>query len=189
MLRNGFVVLVLCGCGGAVQSPLLGDGGTNQGLDSGEGIDATADVSQPDVTTKDVGAKDVAPDAPTLTAKIACGPSLKCDAVTEICCDHVGSGSQWECVTDVSQCNGGSDVPIECSNHEDCVAQGTADYICCANTVQGGSCTQVTDVSCMATCDPNAGQIQIGCSMTDPCPNAGVCKISTCSLPGYPICT
>lgn len=180
---------VLSGCGGAADSPLLGDGGSNQGTDAGQGVDANSDVNtQPDVTTQDVGVKDVTPDVPIFTPKIACGPSLKCDAVTEICCDHVGSGSQWECVTDISQCNGGSDVPISCSSHDDCVAQGTPDYVCCGDTTNGTSCTQVTDVSCQATCDTASGQLQVGCSTGDPCPSPEVCKVSTCSLPGYPIC-
>ena len=182
--------LLLAGCGGADPSTLFDDAGNDEGVDAST-VDVVANppdvvtpdvASIPDVTVQETGPAD---------SQILCGPTLRCHAQTETCCDHTVAVSQWECVTDPSQCANTGDIPIACSGHDNCVSQGTPDYICCADTVNNGTaCAAATDVSCQATCDPTAAQTQVGCSTTDPCPSATpVCKQSTCTLPGYNICT
>ena len=185
----------IAACGGADQSSLLDDSGAQQPppdasvtKDSSTTVDAgTDDVTVQDVTIPDVVTVDV-PTGPA-DSLIACGGNLTCSAQTQICCHHAESVTQWECVTDASDCNGVGDVPIGCSGHDNCVSQGEPNDICCADTqFNGSSCSVATDVSCQATCDANAGQFQVGCSNNDPCQGTDVCKQSTCSLVGYDIC-
>jgi hypothetical protein len=189
------VVLVL-GCGGADQSSLNDEAGT-QGIDGGltDSSPAPESGNQQDVTVADVtGIKDVTtvPDVPVgpPDSQILCGPSVKCSAQSQICCHHTATAPEWQCVTDLTQCQGFADVPISCSGHDNCASQGTPGDVCCANVQSNGSCDVATDVSCMSTCDPTAGQVPVGCSSTDPCPtDAPNCKLSTCTLSGYYICT
>jgi hypothetical protein len=165
-------LLLAVGCGGADPTTLEDDGGTQGGPDvSVQDVTVTNEVTMPPV-------------------QIKCGPSMGCDAKTEVCCNHT-SMSTWECVSDISQCQNFGDVPISCSSHDDCVAQGTPSYICCADLgPSNGTCNPATDVSCQATCDPSQAQDQVGCTSTDPCQSTltPVCKVSTCTLPGYSIC-
>lgn len=184
--------LSLVACGGVDQSPLLDDSGTpgsdaSVTQDSGPGDDAT---------TKDVVVLDAPPIEDVVTvdvpigpqdSRIQCGTVLTCSAQNEVCCHHTQSLTQWECVTDASQCNSFGDVALSCSGHENCVSQGVESDICCADTSDNGNCTVATAVSCQSTCDGNSGQFQVGCSTNDPC-QSGTCHASTCSLPGYNIC-
>jgi hypothetical protein len=185
--------LLLCSaCGGADQSNLFNDAGDQ--VDAGSQMDsaATDTGSQNDVTVPDSPAtKDAVVDVPVGPgdSKIKCGPTLTCSAQTQLCCHHPQSlNNPYECVADISSCSGVTDVPIGCSDHENCVSQGVSSDVCCANTQNNGQCAVATDISCMSTCDPNAGQVQVGCSSTDPCPSTQTCKVSTCTLVGYPIC-
>jgi hypothetical protein len=145
-----------------------------------------------DVTVNDAPmVKDVTTDTPIIIADspIQCGPTLTCPAKTSICCDHSFS-TTWQCVTNASACAGAGDVPIACSSHDNCVSQGTPGDICCGNTMDNGACEVATSVSCMATCQQSANQVQIGCGTMDPCPtDAPNCRVSTCTLPGYDFCS
>ncbi len=188
---SGLSACVLA-CGGADQTNLLTDSGDQQ--------DASV---QPDVSGNDVTTQDVTIDSPVPKdvvtvdvpvgppdSKITCGQTLTCNAKTQICCHHTQSINQWECVTDLTACSNPTDVPIACSGHANCVSQGTPSDICCADLQNNGTCAVAVDVSCQATCDPTAGQVQVGCSSTDLCPSTDpTCKASTCTLPGYNICS
>jgi len=194
-LLFGLVCLALA-CGGADQTSLLTDSGDQQ-----QDASTQADANPNDVATlQDTTVNDsptvndvVTVDVPIGPAdsKIECGSSaLTCSAQTQICCHHTVTTPEWQCVANASDCNGNGDVPIGCSSHANCVSQGTPSDICCADLQDNGSCAVAVDVSCQATCDPMAGQVQIGCSTSDPCPVSDpVCKASTCTIPGYNICS
>jgi len=184
---------VVAACGGADQNPLLDDSGSP--VDSSVPDDATK--PQPDGSVVDVVANDgpiiedvVTVDVPVgpPDSHIQCGPTITCSAQTQICCHHTQSVTQWECVSDQTDCNAFGDVPIGCSSHENCVSQGVANDVCCADSINTGQCNAASSVSCQATCDPQSGQFQVGCSTNDPCAGNQTCKASTCSLVGYNIC-
>jgi hypothetical protein len=173
---------------------LLGDAGTQQQMDSSMQADTGGnDAAAPQDATADVPIiKDAMPDISIgpPDSFIQCGPTLTCSAKTAVCCDHTLSSTEWQCVASVSACNNAGDVPISCSSHDNCVSQGTPGDICCANLVDNGTCGVPTTVSCMATCNPNMDQTQIGCGTGDPCPtDEPTCKASTCTLPDYNICS
>jgi hypothetical protein len=191
LVVGGVVCGLFVACGGADQTSLLGDDGGGSGKDGsvsegGPGPDGAANDAP---VVKDVVTVDV-PVGPG-DSHIQCGPSLTCSAQNEVCCHHTfgTTTQQWECVQDASSCNNYGDVPIECSSHENCVSQGLASYVCCADTTyNGGQCNVATDVSCQSACDPNSGQFQVGCGTNDPCPVNQSCIQSSCSLIGYDIC-
>ncbi len=189
-------------CGGADQSTLLQDSGQQQQqpdgsvpVDSGAPdntvVDAVADVPViQDVVTVDVPVKPA-------DSKIQCGTST-CSAQTQLCCYHVGNTTkQYECVSALSDCQGTNDVPVNCSNGDNCASQGNPGYICCAQTggppnpsLQCGNSTSAASVACQATCDIQQGEFEVGCSVQlQNChDNNLTCALSACSLPGFDIC-
>ena len=186
------------GCGGAADTDLLGTPPNGNGVDAGTDVTTAKDTGRdndvPDVTPPPI---DAAPDIVVPpSSSIACGaasnPPKKCDAVTEVCC-RTGTVSpfNYDCIADATNCMNSGDVPITCSNHENCVAQGLTGNVCCASLISGGTGTVAYDVSCTPqakctsgnakaiVCNPNAG---------NPCPNGGSCKLSAQPLPGYYLC-
>jgi hypothetical protein len=196
--------LVVAACGGTDQSTLLADGGgTNPGDDGGSQPDVTVPpqdaaptqdaVAPQDSSVVDVVTVDVPVGPPD--SKIQCGTNLTCDAQTQICCHHMFSAQQYQCVASINDCAASGDVPIACSSNDNCVSQGTPSYTCCA-TVGGqgqGTCSNSTvafDVSCQADCTQQ-DQVPVGCNKqpnTCPDPQNQTCITSQCTLPGYNIC-
>lgn len=184
----------LVACGGVEQSQLFDDAGPSPQKDAS----AQPDTSQnpPDASI----VVDAAPlDAPVIddvvTVDVPVGPpdsliqcgKTTCSAQTQVCCYHsAATTQQYECVSDLTDCNNDGDVPIGCSSQANCASQGQPNDICCGDTQYDGQCSVATAVSCQATCDQQT-QIQVGCDQ-DACPSGQSCKQSICSLVGYYIC-
>ena len=183
------------GCGGAADTDLFGTPGT----DAGVGADVTTkdtgkDNDVPDVRPPVDAAPDVSqPPSPVLACGGSVNPPKKCDALTELCC-RTGTTAPYayDCITDPQNCMNSGDVPLNCSNTENCVAQGHAGTVCCASLIASGPNTSIAyDASCLPKgqctsgnakamlCNPNA---------SNPCPNGGTCKLSTATLTDYYIC-
>lgn len=187
-------------CGGATDSQLLDDAGQPQddatAIDTGGGKDG-GDVK--DVTTQDTVVVDVVTvDVPIKPAdsKIHCGTTT-CSAQTQVCCATYGTTTTFACVSSASDCNGAQDVPISCSSQDNCNSQGLSGDICCASGQgpfnQNPNCQQFSvaaQVQCQTTCDSNAGEFEVGCSVqTQNCADTTqTCITSKCTLPGLNIC-
>ena len=195
---------VVCAACSGVSSDLLADSGA-PAQDSGIIIKQPDASDQPDATSgddagttpEDASVVDVGqPDTWTGPAdsKIQCGPQLGCSAQNEICCWHMGSTqTPYECVTDMNDCAGSSDVPMTCSSPANCESQGNAGYQCCATGGQFGvgqcyAYDVATVVACKPSCD--LADYEIGCSVqkqncTD---SVQTCVVSKCTAPGDTMC-
>jgi hypothetical protein len=193
-----FAVLAAA-CSGASGSGLLDDSGTQPQDAGAPQNEAAADVATPDVTTADVVVADVVVDPPDVfvgpqDSKIQCGPQSTCSAQKEICCWHQGStAKQFECVTSASQCAGTYDVPMTCSQADNCASQGNPGYQCCATggNVGWGSCSGyevASSATCKAQCDVT--DYEIGCSVQQQnCADSlQTCIVSKCTVPGDTMC-
>jgi hypothetical protein len=199
-----FSVALVCAsfaaCGGADGTQLFDDAGqpendattpdTGTGSDGGNVKDVTV---IPDVITIDEG-----PDVPIKPAdsNIHCGTTT-CSAQTQVCCATFGTTTTFKCVSSLGDCTGTQQVPISCSSQDNCASQGNAGDICCASGQgpfnQNPTCQQFSttaQVQCQATCDPNAGEFQVGCSTTTQncIDTTATCITSKCTLPGLNIC-
>src|SRR5262249_2669762 len=89
----------------------------NCSVANGAGTAGTIDVTDVTVTcTSDPG--------------ILCGTSY-CDPTSQVCC--VTSGTPACSAT----CNGPNTVKIDCDDHQDCVARGQPQLVCCGATAGG----------------------------------------------------
>ena len=110
---------------------------------------------------------------------ILCG-TVYCDPAVAVCCITSGVPSCAE------SCTGAGTRPIKCDDHQDCVAAGMANRVCCGS-LSGGvvNNTVCTDAaSCTAPdnayfCDPN---------IAVPCPDGGTCMPTNDPFPGYYRC-
>ena len=207
MGRVTLLVLGVCGgvlfaaCGGATDTPLLGDSGQQQtdatAQDTGSGNDGG---TQKDVTVEDapVIVDVVTVDVPVgpPDSKIKCGQTT-CSAQTQVCCATVSNTIQFACVASVSDCANSDQVPIACASQENCASQGNAGFVCCGlpNGPQNpiSQCSQFTTASgtqCQASCDTQNGEFEVGCSVqTQNCTDTQqTCINSQCTLPGYTLC-
>ncbi len=193
--------LLVAACSGSDGTGLLGDGGNQQ--DVAVVNDAAVQDTSPqnDATVQDVVTNDVTViDAPIDNhvgppdSKIQCGPSLTCSAQTQACCWHMASNVKpFECVSDVSACNGTNDVPMTCSNTDNCASQGNPSYACCATggNFGVGQCSGydvATVVACKSACDVT--DYQVGCDVkTQNCSDSlQTCIVSKCTAPSDTIC-
>jgi hypothetical protein len=109
---------------------------------------------------------------------ILCGTGY-CNPASEICCIMSGIPS---CTT---SCTGAGNRPIRCDDHQDCVAAGSPNGVCCGalsgTTVNNTVCTDA--LTCTAGnayfCDPN---------IAVPCPDGGTCMPTNEPFPGYYRC-
>ena len=197
--------LIVCAsfaaCGGADSSQLFDDGGQAQSdataqPDTGGGKDGGN--PDKDVTVQDVVVVDVAPDVPIKPAdsNIHCGSST-CSAQTQVCCATYGTTTTYKCVASASDCTGTQQVPISCTNGDNCASQGNAGYICCGSPNGPQSPNQscngfamASSVQCQATCDAQIGEFEVGCSpqLQNCLDTQQSCINSQCTLPGYTLC-
>lgn len=200
---RGLVCGAIVACGGADQTPLLGDSGqpeqdATQVVDTGIGVDAgqkDAPTVEDAPTVIDVVTVDV-PNKPA-DSKIHCGTTT-CSAQNEVCCYHVGNTTkQFECVSSANDCTGTDDVPITCGSSDNCVSEGLAGDVCCGlpNGPQNpsSSCGNFSGASaaqCQTSCDAQNGEFEVGCSIQQQnCSDSQQqCITSQCTLPGFSIC-
>lgn len=201
LFSGAIVCASFAACGGATDTPLFDDAGQPQDDATAQDTGSGKDVGNPekDVTTPDVGVQDVVTvDVPIKPAdsKIHCGTST-CSAQTQVCCATFGNTTTYACVSSLSDCTGTQQVPITCSSQDNCASQGLAGDICCASgqgpTNPNPNCANFSttgQVQCQATCDPNAGEFEVGCStQTQNCIDTSQsCITSQCTLPGMNIC-
>lgn len=197
--------LALVACSGTDGTGLLGDSGGNpqddaSSLDASSTTDAiapddasTLDASTPDVTSiLEASVPDAHIGPPD--SKIQCGSQLSCSAQSEMCCWHMNSTNKpYECVTSVGSCSGIYDVPITCSNPDNCASQGNPGSVCCATGGQLGlgQCSSydvATVVACKSTCDFT--DYEIGCSIQQQncSDDLQTCVTSKCTDPGATMC-
>lgn len=197
--------LALVACSGADGSGLLGDSGGNPQDDASAQPDAATpqDATAPD----DASVLDASVDSPVIVdsskpdvhvgpqdSKIQCGSQLSCSAQNETCCWHMGSQIKpYECVTSLSACAGTYDVPMTCSNTDNCASQGNPGYQCCATggNFGLGQCSGydvASVVACKAQCDVT--DYEIGCSIQQQnCSDSlQTCVVSKCTDPGATMC-
>ncbi len=194
--------LMLAACGGATTSDLQGDAAPNgTKTDAGDQDATTRKDAGPPVqdaspvddgpTTVDVDQPDVPVGPPD--SKIHCGGTT-CSAQSEFCCrsGNVSNAYTYTCMAnaDSAKCTSFGDVAITCSSKENCVSQGSAGDVCCAQVVQGQQCTLATQTACQSSCNGQAGEFEVGCDpqQVNSCGVNATCKVSQCSLIGYPIC-
>jgi hypothetical protein len=193
-------VLLLAACSGSDATGLLGDSGTQPDVSI---VDAGAQETstQNDAATEDVNVQDAVADV-TLDlnigpadSRIQCGPSITCSAQQQACCWHMGNNTTpFECVTDVSSCNGTYDVPMTCSTPDNCASQGNPSYSCCAtggNFGMGSQCEGydvATVVACKSSCAIT--DYQVGCSVkSQNCSDTTqTCVVSKCTVPDDTFC-
>ncbi len=197
--------LALVACSGTDGSGLLGDSGGNPQDDASMQADAapTQDATAPDDAANPL---DASTDSPIVDAskpdvhvgpqdsKIQCGSQLSCSAQNETCCWHMASTTKpFECVTSLNSCAGMYDVPMTCSNTDNCASQGNAGYQCCATggNYGLGQCSGydvASVVACKAQCDFT--DYEIGCSVQQQnCSDSlQTCVVSKCTDPGATMC-
>jgi hypothetical protein len=187
-------------CGGADQTSLLTDSGSNPQdatqTDTGPGVDAGKKDTGPSVDSGPI-ADVVTVDVPVGPAdsKIHCG-NTACSAQTEVCCMTVGNPNTFACVGSVNDCQGANDVPITCSSSENCASQGSPGDVCCGlpngPNSQNPSCNNFSMASmtqCQTSCDPQQGEFEMGCTLQpNSCTNGQTCITSVCTIPGYTLC-
>lgn len=192
------------GCSGAPDTDLLADsGGVTPTEDAGGLPQNDAAPTEPDATTTVDASEghdatttvDAAPDVPVgpPDSKIQCGQQA-CSAQNEICCWHQGSTQNpYECVSNIGDCSGTTDVPITCSSHENCDSQGNTGDSCCATggNFGAGACYGY-DVASVVACKPSCDvtDYEIGCSVQKQNCTDGIstCVVSKCTDPGVTMC-
>jgi hypothetical protein len=137
---------------------------------------------------------DTTPDGAVTYDNIQCGTGASaktCTPGTQDCCVTTSSaGRTYTCTAVGATCTG---VNLACDDVADCIAQGKPNTVCCGALVNGGTggVATVSNSTCQAasTCT-NMNNRVIICDPkeTNPCPNGGMCTLSSQTIPGYYIC-
>jgi hypothetical protein len=207
LARTAFGTLVSLGivlaaggaaCGGAKNNDLFGGasfgdgavvGADGSGVGGDSGVLPGADASTLPDASSEAGRRDAGRDADPDDPGIRCGNmGAFCAVGSHVCCRS--ALDQFTCTT-FGNCNSVGSMAIPCDDTADCAKLGLSGKLCCAtvDTLQGratevtcrsqGDCT--TNASRYVLCDPNLPTAVA-------CPNNGVCRLSSQTLPGFYLC-
>jgi hypothetical protein len=188
-------LVLLCGCGGAEGSNLLGDGGSTSTSDATSSADVavahdtgTGDDAQTGMDSgemKDADIKDTGPKGTPLY----CGQST-CTVPDQECCrTGMLNAYSYTCQMPSAPCTNGLEIP--CDKAANCASLGFPNMVCCGHYVPFGQNGSLVDkVSCQQA--SSCTQQQQSIILCDPkdlnaCP-IGMCVQSMVTIQNYYFC-